>query len=232
MFLAQKENEKSRVQLVKLGVLPYSEVRSLQEQMIRCKSAGLIPDTLIICEHFPVITAGLRSSAQELQDLRNSWKGPKVDWVKTRRGGRLTYHGPGQLLLYPVVSLSEHRIGLRQFVEQGLEAIARPIKSLGLNAVVSLDPAGVWVESISGSGVSRKRKKCSAVGLSIRRGLTDHGFSVNVCCDLKPYSFFTACGMSGAVVSSIERELAKGECDWAQIKESISTSFQLFLQQL
>ena len=112
-------------------------------------------------------------------------------------GGGITYHGPGQLMLYPVISLRERRLGVRRFVERGLQAITVVFRSFGVDAVYELKcRAGVWVGG----------RKLASVGLRIIDGVTLHGWSINIACDLRPFSLFSPCGIKNCPVSSLENE--------------------------
>lgn len=187
---------------VELGTVGYEEARREQELRVRERLSGIAPDTCFLLEHPAVLTLGRRRTAESARAAAESAR-RGVTVVETDRGGEATYHGPGQLVLYPVIHLPSRRLGIRRFVEIGLNALTDSVRSFGVEAHTKLDPAGVWVG----------RKKIAAVGLRVERGVTCHGFSLNISNDLSVYDWFLPCGISGAGTTSMAAELGYGPSD-------------------
>ena len=203
-----------------LGVVEYEVGRRLQEEALqRVRESRSAEDELIFCEHPPIITLGKRAAGRSCDRTfsafdRTFWESRGVKVAEVDRGGALTYHGPGQLVFYPVVNLRRRRIGVRSFVFLGLAVIADWLKAIGVQAESRLDPPGVWClrspAAGQGDNFLTNASKIAAVGLRICQGVSNHGFSVNICCDLKPFELFAPCGYEGLSVTSVERELESG----------------------
>ena len=185
-------------QVFNLGKLSFDEGRSIQEHFHAMRRAGECRDLILLCEHPPTLSIGKRGRETDLGISVQSWKGRGVEVVKVARGGGVTYHGPGQLLVYPVVSLKDRQIGVRSFVAQGLQLISDVFTSLGLPNRVELERPGVWISG----------RKIASVGLQIVQGVSLHGWSINLDCELSPFSLFNACGIENCEVTSLNRELA------------------------
>ena len=189
--LRQFQSQKFMFQWV--SRLSYQRGRELQEALVAKRQAGLQQDTIILCEHLPTLSVGPRNRESIQSDW---WARQGIDIVYPDRGGATTLHNPGQLIIYPVIDLRARKLGVKRFVELGLEAVGAALKSSGIKCMVALDPAGVWC------GPSSRHKICS-VGIRMRRGVTSHGFSVNCCNDLEPFTHFSACGISDSIATSI-----------------------------
>ena len=209
------------------GMMPYGEARLLQDSLVERRVRGETGDVLLFCEHPPTITLGLQSRAIDffVAPERLSQLGFEV--VRSSRGGRVTYHGPGQMLIYPVVSLRERRLGVKVFVLESLKAIARAVAALGLPAFACINPAGVWIlragfwGSEGAAELPEQGAKIAAAGLRICHGVTNHGFSLNISCDLRPFSYFRPCGMDGACISSLQGELETKHLDWSLVRGAV-----------
>lgn len=184
------------------GLLDYTEARELQETWIDKRIAGEIGDRIICCEHPSVITLGRRSSEKEFAECSVLVRDLGAEIYKVSRGGEATFHGPGQLIIYPIINLKKSKLGVSKFVENGLKAIENSIKEIGINARGQLKPAGVWVNSSHYGDWA----KIASVGLEFRRGVSNHGFSLNCACDLRPFFRFTPCGLKESVFSSLALE--------------------------
>jgi len=176
-----------------LGRVSFQEARAFQETLVEARLAGACADTFIYAEHPPTLSLGMRTQSSDLVLSKDDFRRQGIEVVSTNRGGGPTYHGPGQLLIYPVLSLRDRQMGVRDFVYCGLQAIA---EALPVPAEVSLSPTGVWLRS---RGADAELEKIAAVGLKIVHGVGNHGFSVNVNIDLEPYSFFHPCGLQQSV---------------------------------
>jgi lipoyl(octanoyl) transferase len=183
------------------GVTPYAEVLELQTELAAARSQGAVPDTLILCEHTPVITLGASADAAELEN-RAELEARGIEIVEVPRGGRATYHGPGQLVGYPILDLSEYGRDLRGYVTRLEEALVAALADLGVAAEPRDGSGHVGVFTPAGA-------KIASIGVHVSRWITTHGFALNVNGDLAPFSLFVPCGLPGLEVTSVERETGR-----------------------
>ncbi|MCF6389106.1 lipoyl(octanoyl) transferase LipB [Mycobacterium sp. MBM] len=182
------------LQVKLLGTVDYQETWQLQRQIAEERVAGG-PDTLLLLEHPPVYTAGKRT----LPDERPSTAGVPV--VDTDRGGKITWHGPGQLVGYPIIGLAEP-LDVVNFVRRLEEALITVCADLGVNAGRVEGRSGVWVPGTPA-------RKVGAIGIRVARGVTLHGFALNCDCDLGAFGGIIPCGIADAGVSSLTAELGR-----------------------
>ncbi len=204
----------------------YDQIRILQEDRVQKRIAKILPDAIYFGEHSPVITLGKRTKVEEVCAL----SGLDIEQRKIRRGGGATYHGPGQLIVYPVIHLADRRMGIRRFVEGGLFCIQDTLRSFGISSSVSFNPAGIWITERQNSIVLQL--KIASVGLEIVRGVTNHGFSLNVNGDLDMFSRFTPCGVPGLKVTSMASYLNTYNLSFERVKSSLSESFIRWLSNI
>jgi lipoyl(octanoyl) transferase len=184
--------------LLELGVVPYQEAWDLQRSLAGAVSQGAIPDVAVFLQHPPVVTVGRRTDANELHVP----EGTEVDVVETDRGGKSTYHGPGQLVCYPIFHLNRHGKDVKKYVRDLEEAVIRTLQPLGLQATRIEGLTGVWLES--------PPRKIASIGVHISRWVTTHGYALNVDLDAAPFTeWITACGLEDASFTTIARELAQ-----------------------
>jgi lipoyl(octanoyl) transferase len=180
-----------------LGSLPYAQAVDIQERVRARRIAGELPDTLLLLEHPRVFTRGRRSADGELALGEDFYRAQGIDVVQTNRGGRITYHGPGQLVGYPIMHAGAIDTFLRTMeqsivaalADQGIAARGRPQDGP--------DYTGVWVDE----------RKIASIGVHVSHGIATHGFAVNVDNDLQPFSWVVACGLPGVRMTSIAAEL-------------------------
>jgi lipoate-protein ligase B len=181
-----------------LGVVRYSDALAIQEQIWAKRQAEELPDTLLLLEHPPVYTRGRRSSAGDLPLGEDFYRAKGIDVVATDRGGRLTYHGPGQLVGYPIMRIAD----VHRYLRSMEDAIVRALAGAGVDARSrhdeGIDYTGVWV----------RERKIASIGVHVSRGVTTHGFAVNVDNDLDPFSWVIPCGLADVEMTSIARESA------------------------
>jgi lipoyl(octanoyl) transferase len=175
-----------------LGTLEYREAVVIQEQLRAERQAERLPDVLMLLEHPPVYTRGRRSEAAELPMGEDWYVGQGIDVVDADRGGRVTYHGPGQLVGYPIMRIADVVAYLRTM--EG--AIIAALADEGIDARVREGLTGVWVDE----------RKIASIGVHVSRGVTTHGFAVNVQNDLQPFSWVVPCGLEGVQMTSVSRE--------------------------
>ena len=182
--------------MVELGRVDYGRALMLQRSVWELRLRDEIPDTLILLEHPPVITLGRSAKLDNLLVSEAELTKRGMALYRTERGGDITFHGPGQLVGYPVFSLRQGLVGVRRFVE-GLErALILALGRLGVRAQIRPGYIGVWVGE----------KKIASIGIAVRQGVTLHGFALNVTTDLSWFQLVRPCGLVGVVMTSIERE--------------------------
>jgi len=192
----------------RLGRVEYVETARLQRSLRAAREAGNVDDLLLVLEHDPVITCGTRTTVEEVAVARAM----DVPIVAVERGGKATWHGPGQVVAYPIIDVAIVRGDVREFVCR-LEAAI--IDALGAHGVVAdrrTGLPGVWVDA--GSDAPRK---VASVGLRLTRGITFHGIAVNVANDLAPFDWFTPCGIPDARMTSLARELGLEDAPAAEL---------------
>ncbi len=204
-----RSSRSAAITTLEFGVLPYREARMLQESLAHLCRTEEVGDFAMLLEHPPTVTRGRRASESDLGLSRSEWTSRGVDVFDTDRGGFVTFHNPGQLIVYPVIDLPGRKLGLRAFVERGLGAVAAALGQCGVEAEVKLQPAGVWCGG----------RKIAAVGLRIIRGVTSHGFSINVENDLQPFSWFNPCSLPDVQVTSLAELAPSSGVSVARFKE-------------
>jgi lipoyl(octanoyl) transferase len=184
--------------LLNLGRTPYEEAWAIQRSLAAAVSQGAIPDVVILLEHPPVITLGRRAEDGELHVP----EGADVEIVETDRGGKSTYHGPGQLVCYPILDLNRHGRDVKRYCRDLEEAIIRTVGSFGIEATRIEGLTGVWLE--------RPPRKIASIGVHISRWITTHGYALNVDLDPAPFTqWITACGLEDAAFTTMARELGR-----------------------
>jgi lipoyl(octanoyl) transferase len=181
-----------------LGLVPYREAWDLQRSLAAAVSQGTIPDTVLLLEHPPVITLGRRSDPGELHIP----EGAQVEIVETDRGGKSTYHGPGQLVCYPILDLTRHGEDVKRYCRDLEEALIQTLGALGVEATRIDGLTGIWL--------TPPPRKIASIGVHIAKWVTTHGYALNVDLDLAPFTqWITACGLEDTAFSTIERELGR-----------------------
>jgi lipoyl(octanoyl) transferase len=187
----------AEVLVVRCGLVPYEEAVVAQRWLSDARQEDAIPDVLLLLEHPPVYTRGRRSAPEELPMADEWYEMQGIEVRDTDRGGRVTYHGPGQLVCYPIVSLRPYGDDVHEYVRR-LERVA----------ISALDDHGVPAETVEGlTGVWTDGRKIGSIGVHVSRGVTTHGLAVNVSNDLQPFEWIVPCGIEGCRVTSLTREL-------------------------
>jgi lipoyl(octanoyl) transferase len=185
------------------GLTPYGEAFALQRALAEDVKAGARPDTVILLEHEPVVTLGRRTDEAAELHLPD---GVDVEVVETNRGGKSTYHGPGQLVCYPIIDLNRHGRDLRKYVRDLERAIVRTLAAFGLQATTFDGLTGVWMPPARGLGPG----KIASIGVHASRWVTTHGYALNVDLDPAPFTeWITACGLEDARFTSMTAELGR-----------------------
>ncbi|HEY7961079.1 MAG TPA: lipoyl(octanoyl) transferase LipB [Solirubrobacteraceae bacterium] len=180
-----------------LGTVPWREALEMQERLRTRRQAGELPDTLLLLEHPPVYTRGRRSRDGELALGEDFYRARGIEVVTTNRGGRVTYHGPGQLVGYPIMGVTDVLAHLRTIERALVAALAQEGIAARSRVDDGADYTGVWVGE----------RKIASLGVHVSRGVSTHGFAVNVDNDLEPFSWVVACGLPDVEMTSVAREL-------------------------
>jgi lipoyl(octanoyl) transferase len=187
--------------LMNLGLVPYGDALALQRSLAGAVSQGAIPETVILLEHPPVITVGRRTD--EERELHVP-AGAAVEIAETDRGGKSTFHGPGQLVCYPILDLTNHGRDVKRYVRELEEALIQTLAAFGLTGVRIDGLTGVWMPPSGGQGP----RKVASIGVHISRWVTTHGYALNVDLDPAPFTdWITACGLDDAQFTTMAREL-------------------------
>lgn len=183
-----------------LNTLEYKKALDLQLTFLNAKiNNPLEPDRLLLVEHPQVYTLGRRGGKENLIVSEAFLSSHGIQIVQTDRGGNITFHGPGQAVLYPIIDLTRARIGVADFVYGMEEVMKQTVKRFNIFADRSKKNHGLWVGN----------KKIGSVGLSIKKGISIHGLALNVCLDLTPFSWINPCGLENVAMTSIAWETAK-----------------------
>ncbi len=186
--------------VVQMGTVEYRSALELQEQVRAARQAGAVPDVMLILEHWPVYTRGRRSGPGELPMGEDWYRAQGIDIVDVDRGGKVTYHGPGQLVGYPIVAVDDV-VDYVRTLERGLVSALEREGVTGARARVDEGPdyTGVWVGD----------RKIASIGVHVARGVTTHGWAVNVENDLQPFQWVVPCGLDGVEMTSLIRETGR-----------------------
>ena len=198
--------------LVSPGLVPYADSLVLQERLVAARKTGAVPDVLLLCQHPHVITQGRNGRREHLLGSEHVLRQMGVEFFETRRGGDVTYHGPGQLVAYPILDLSGHRRDLVWFVRRLEDAMIAASVEMGVPAE-SLLPnwegrTGIWVRG-AGLPPGDAPAKLGAIGVHVSRWVTSHGLAWNVSTDLRYFDLIVPCGIAGCRATSLEQVLAR-----------------------
>jgi len=206
-----------------LGRRPYGEILELQRRLCQQRMAGeLQDDLLLLVEHDPVITLGRGTRAQSLPIPPDQLARRGIPIFEVERGGDVTYHGPGQLVGYPVLDLQQYRPDLHWYLRQLEAALITGLGHLGIEAERNPGLTGVWTGG----------RKIASIGIHVKRWVTFHGFALNVTTNLTPFDLIVPCGIPGVVMTSVAKELGRddGTVLWIEtrhaILEGMATAFE------
>ena len=189
--------------LVDLGLIPYGAACELQRRLIEARKARATPDVLLLCEHPHVVTLGRNAKREHLLASKQLLTEMNVELRSTDRGGDITYHGPGQIVGYPILDLTKHRRDVRWYVEQLEEAMIRTTADFGIIARRIEGQHGVWIDGPSGE------EKLGALGVHLSHWVTSHGFAYNVSTDLRYFDLIVPCGIADKRSTSLEHALSR-----------------------
>jgi lipoyl(octanoyl) transferase len=184
--------------VMNLGLVPYREGWELQRALAGAVSQGAIPDTIVMLEHPPVVTLGRRAEEGELHIP----DGADVEIVETDRGGKSTFHGPGQLVCYPILDLRRHGEDVKRYCRELEEALLQTLAAFGLE--------GQRIDGLTGVWMHPPPRKIASIGIHISKWVTTHGYALNVDLDPAPFTqWITACGLEDAAFTTMARELGR-----------------------
>ena len=196
------------------GQVRYGESRELQKRLEAARQNGAIPDVLLLLEHPPVYTKGRRSTADELPMGEDWYRMQGIEVMDTDRGGRVTYHGPGQLVGYPIVDLRAYGDDVHEYIRRMERVMIESLGEWGVEAGCIEGQTGVWVGD----------RKIGSIGVHVDRGVTTHGFAINVNNDLQPFQWIVPCGIEACRMTSLTRERG-AEQDMGAFMDTIARVF-------
>lgn len=231
----------AEVLVVRCGLVPYDEALVAQRWLRDAREDGSIPDVLLLLEHPPVYTRGRRSTPEELPMADAWYEMQGIELRDTDRGGRVTYHGPGQLVAYPIVDLQPFGDDVHEYVRRLEQVAIRSLGEYGVEAQTIEGLTGVWTEGVApgqaggraetaqvmdgiGPSPEAEARKIGSIGVHVSRGITTHGLAVNVVNDLKPFEWIVPCGIEGCQATSLSRE-GEGEQSLAAFATTVADNF-------
>ena len=197
----------------RLGVVPFADAAALQQGLVADRQRDRIPDQLLLLEHPPVVTLGVSADRGNLLVAPDELERRGIELHEARRGGDITYHGPGQLIGYPILLLKPDRCDVHRYVRDLEEALIHAVAGFGVPAGRIGGLTGVWVGN----------DKLAAIGVRLSRWVTSHGFALNVNSRLEDFNLIRACGLDGRGVTSLAR-LTGGEPDIDEVAAAVTAS--------
>jgi lipoyl(octanoyl) transferase len=204
---------------VDLGLIPYGQAYELQKRLVTARKADATEDVLLLCEHPHVITQGRNGKREHLLAGEHLLRQKNVEYFETSRGGDITYHGPGQIVGYPILNLAAIRRDVVWYVRMLEEVMIRTTADFGIVAGREAGKTGVWVEAeeeksspqrTQSSQRKAEAEKLGAIGVHISRWVTSHGFAYNVSTDLRYFDLIVPCGIVGRKATSLEKLVGRG----------------------
>jgi len=203
-----------KLDVLDLGLRDYKEVWDLQKELVSKRISNQVADTLILVEHPPVITLGRQSRKEDIRVSRSCLSQRRISLFQIERGGRATFHGPGQLVAYPLINLALNGRDIHKYLRNLEEVVIRLLRGIGVEGERKSGYTGVWV----------KNKKIASIGIAIKKWVTYHGLALNVKTDLSYFSLIFPCGMEGKKVTSLE-EILPSPVEMNEVKKLFISSF-------
>lgn len=201
--------------LIDIGLVPYAEALTLQRRLATLRAEDRVGDALLLVEHPPVITLGRAGKKAHLRIPESSLTPLGIEYYEVERGGDMTYHGPGQLVGYPILNLTDYGRDIHRYLRQLEAVLITTLSRFGITANRSLGRTGVWV----GDG------KIASLGIHVSRWVTRHGFALNVNMNLAPFNLIVPCGIPDAKVVSMAQELS-GQILVREVADALVTCFE------
>jgi lipoyl(octanoyl) transferase len=212
------------IEVRRLGVVPYADALDLQKRLVELRKAGAIPDQLLLLEHPPVITLGVktRNDRSHVVATPETLEDEGVEIFESGRGGDVTYHGPGQLVGYPIIDLRPDRCDVHRYVRDLEDALIRAVAAFGITAQRMPGLTGAWVAD----------DKLAAIGVRIARWVTSHGFALNVSTNLAHFDLIVPCGIPDKGVTSLDK-LTGGPVVMREVEDAVAAALaEVFDRQL
>ena len=209
--------------VVDLGLIPYEEAFALQRRIVATRKAGAVPDVLLLCQHAHVITLGRSGKRENLLGSERLLEQMGVVFCESDRGGDITYHGPGQVVGYPILNLAKIRKDVVWYVRQLEEVMIRASADFGIAARRAEGKTGVWVEGADGG-----TEKLAAIGVHVSRWVTSHGFAYNVSTDLRYFDLIVPCGIRDCRAVSLEKLLGQAAACGAASQKIVAHFGEVF----
>jgi lipoyl(octanoyl) transferase len=207
--------DRPTVWCARMGMVPYPDALAWQKHLEVERQAERIPDVLVLLEHPPTYTRGRRSTPAHLPMGEEWYRAQGIEVLDTDRGGQVTYHGPGQLVGYPIVSLRPYGDDVYDYIRRIEQVVVSVLASYGIEAGALEGLTGVWTP---------ERRKIASIGVHVSRGVTTHGFALNVNNDLQPFEWIVPCGIDNCRMSSVVRELGR-ELDMEEVVARVCAEF-------
>lgn len=204
--------------------MPYREAWSLQRRINQGVKDKTEPETIIVTEHPAVYTLGFHADANNVLADDKALAELGAECIRIERGGDVTFHGPGQIVVYPIISLPEHGLGVKQYVGILEQAVIDTIKEFGITGGRIEGKTGVWVKKDG-----EPTRKICAIGIKVSRGVTMHGLALNVETDLRWFGLINPCGFDSDSVTSVARLLGEGEVEKEEVKTQLVNALQKLL---
>ncbi len=202
----------------RLGITPYADALEYQREVARARIAGTIPqDVLLLVEHPPVVTLGRSAKQRHLLASPELLNARGVELFEVERGGDVTFHGPGQLVGYPIIDLKRHRQDLHWYLRQVEEALIRALGELGIVAERNAGYTGVWTGG--------QARKIASIGVHARDWVTWHGFALNISTDLRYFDLMVPCGIDAVTMTSVNRELGSEAVTMRDVERLVVDAF-------
>jgi lipoyl(octanoyl) transferase len=238
--------DRAQLWVVRAGLVPYDDARLMQERLAEQRRAGEIPDVVLMLEHPPVYTKGRRSEPSHLPMGEDWYRMQGIEVTDTDRGGQVTYHGPGQLVAYPIMDLRPLNGDVHEYVRRLERAMIAALAAWNIPAQVFDGLTGVWTAGDSpiaagevgpqrtpvGGGVlpGGEARKIGSIGIHVKGGVTTHGLAVNVANDLQPFEWIVPCAIDHVRMTSVSRELGSEQAVEAfadSLRDAICDVFEL-----
>jgi lipoyl(octanoyl) transferase len=213
-----------RLAVVDLGTMSYGAALELQRAAAYARISGqLADDLLLLVEHPPVVTLGRGTKPGHLVASASQLQARGVELFEVERGGDITFHGPGQLVGYPIIDLKHHRQDLHWYLRQVEETIIRAMASVGLPSERNTGFTGVWTHGVE--GVHVRPRKIASIGVHARDWVTWHGFALNVTTDLSFFDLIVPCGIGDVTMTTLKRELGAASPGTAAVSDAVTSAF-------
>ena len=204
--------------VLNLGCEPYLRVWELQHTLVEARRNQRIGDVLLLLEHEPTITLGRNADAAHILASNDQLRSAGIAIHRVERGGDVTYHGPGQLVGYPILSLAEHHLAVSDYMHLLEEAVIRTLSDFGIQAQRRQSLIGVWVGE----------SKVAALGARIQQGITFHGLAINVAPNLAHFDLIVPCGLPAVKITSMQKELGR-KPDLSRVRQRTAANLCLLL---